>query len=441
MKNIHASSGRSLIFLMSFLLNLQVVAQTTYFEQDFNGAGPFTSNTPNSTQFNSINSNGVNSSFSIAGGVLSMTRGTPTGMASSTVTVVRSTSLSSVPLTMYLEVDINVANVVVPINGAAVFNIGSSLTNALPNNNNVFARFSINMGVNNTFQIRNVPGNAPGVTVNSTIFSNLNTVRVIIVMNNRGSSITYFDPRNASAPQIVLATDTYDIWVDNTPLVLGRGKVSGTGGNPTLSTFNTLFNTGEGTIVMDNLRIRDIAGVLPVHLTTFNAEAIKDRVELSWETAWERNSREFIVQRSSDLKEFGDIGRVVAAGETEGLKQYSFTDDTPLLGVSYYRLRLVDGNGSYEYSKVKDVSLHPGEPMVFVSPNPTDNGVVRIKAFGVDVSLLQLTSLLGQPIAFRARSTAPDTWEIYPESKLTSGLYLLHSGQNDYFPAIRFIVK
>ncbi len=184
----------------------------------------------------------------------------------------------------------------------------------------------------------------------------------------------------------------------------------------------------EGIIALD-FPIRDIDGVLPVRLTDFRAEPIHDRVELTWATAWERSSRDFIVQRSSDLKEFGDIGRVNAAGETDGTKKYSFTDDKPLLGASYYRLRMVDQDGFYEYSKVQDVVVRPGDPLLLVSPNPVSDRVIRIQAYGVDVESLQLTSLLGQPISYRTQKAGPDLWELYPNSTLSAGLYFLHSNQ------------
>ncbi len=325
-----------------------------------------------------------------------------------------------------MEVDVSVPQVVVDINGAAIFNIGRSLTGvAAPSNADVFARFSINLGVNNTYQIRNVPGGASGTTANSTTFANTTTVKVTLVMNNSNASITYFDLRNASAPQMVLAPGTYDVWVNTTPLVLGRGKVAGPAGTPTLTNFNFLFNTGQGTIVFDNLRFRDIAGVLPVTLNSFKAEPVGSKVELAWETAWERNSREFVVQRSTDLKEFGDIGRVAAAGETDGRRQYAFTDYNPLPGANYYRLRMVDRDDTYEYSNVDDAVVRLGQPSLVVSGNPTTGERIRLQAPGADLSQLQLTSVMGQRIPFRVNRGTEEFVELIPTSTLTPGMYFL----------------
>lgn len=427
---------RILVLVAGLLGGDFAVGQSTYFQQDFSGPGPFTSTTPNSSQFNSLAANN-NASFTTSGGNLSMIR----GAAPAQVAFVRNTNFSPLPSTLYLEVDINVANVVVPINGAAIFNIGQNLTGVgAPANADVFARFSINLGVNNTYQIRNVPGVPGGSTANSTTFSNTQTVKVIIAMNNGSTSITYFDPRDASAPQMVLQPGTYDIWVDNEPLRLGRVKVAGASANVTLSNFNFLFNTGEGTIVMDNLRIRDISGVLPVSLTYFNAQPFKDHVALGWETAWEKNSREFIVQRSSDLKEFGDIGRVAAAGETDGRRQYTFTDTAPLPGANYYRLRMVDRDNTYEFSRVEDVVVRPDQPFLVPGANPTSGERIGLRSWGVDLSQLRLSNLLGQQIPFRVQSEAGGFAELIPASVLAPGMYILSCNQEGFQSHTRIMV-
>jgi hypothetical protein len=400
-------------------------AQTDYFIQNFSEVVGYTSTTPNNTQFNTLGASN-NASATVSEGKLVMTRGATPAQAF----FLRNTNFSPVPSTLYLEVDIGVPTVVANINGAAIFNIGRDFTSAgSPANAEVFARFSINLGVNNTFQIRNVPGVPGGSTANSTTFPNTRTVKVIVAMNNGNTPITYFDPRDANAPQMVLQPGTYDIWVENEPLRLGRVKVAGEAGNVTLTNFNFQFNMGEGTITMDNLRIRDISGVLPVKLTNFNAEAIGNKVELVWETTWEKNSREFVVQRSSDLKEFGDIGRVAAAGAADGRRAYSFVDTDPLPGANYYRLRMVDKDDTYEYSKVKDVVVRSDQPTLLVASNPTTGDRIRVRVASVDVSALRLTNIMGQNIRFKVDQNSDGYTELIPSAVLAPGMYFLSSSQ------------
>ncbi|MPR33995.1 T9SS type A sorting domain-containing protein [Salmonirosea aquatica] len=434
---------RTNVFGMAVLLGLFILsarpncyAQTDYFIQDFTYPVGYTSTTPNNTQFNVLVANN-NSSIVFSGGKMIITRVTTPAQAF----FARNTNFSPVPSTLYLEVDINVPLVTSPINGAAIFNIGQNLaTNGTANPNaDLFARFSINLGANNTFQIRNVSGG--GSTIDSPTFPSSQTVKVIVAMNNGSKSTTYFDPRNARAPQIVLQPGTYDIWVNNVPLVLGRGKVAGPAGNVTLTNFNFLFNSGGGSIVMDNLRIRDISGVLPVNLTYFTAQPIGQQVELGWETAWEKNSREFVVQRSSDLQEFGDLGSIAAAGETDGRRQYSFTDMAPLPGVNYYRLRMVDKDGTYEYSKVRDVIVHSDQPTLWVTPNPTTGERIRFRASSVDISALKLTTISGQNINFRINQGSDGYTELIPHSVLSPGMYFLILNQDGFRSHTKVLVQ
>jgi len=188
----------------------------------------------------------------------------------------------------------------------------------------------------------------------------------------------------------------------------------------------------NGTLQFDELIISGdrTDRVLPVHLTYFNAQAIDNQVELNWETAWERNSREFIVQRSTDLKEFGNVGRVAAAGESDGRRQYAFTDFNPLPGNNYYRLRMVDKDDTYEYSKVRDVVVRPGQPTLWVAANPTSGERIRVRASGVETTALRLTTIMGQNISFRVNQNGDGYTELIPAATLAPGMYFLSLDQD-----------
>lgn len=92
---------------------------------------------------------------------------------------------------------------------------------------------------------------------------------------------------------------------------------------------------------------------LPVELTKFSGTARNKTNILSWETASELNSDHFVLQRSAttDSESFEALGTVKAAGQSLQTNTYQFTDEQPL-PVSYYRLKAVDFDGSFEYSKI-----------------------------------------------------------------------------------------
>jgi hypothetical protein len=90
---------------------------------------------------------------------------------------------------------------------------------------------------------------------------------------------------------------------------------------------------------------------LPVTFTEFQGAETGNGIKLNWTTAQEQNSAYFEVQRSTNGAVFVAIGNISAAGNSDNPLHYQFTDSDPLDGVSYYRLRQVDKDGQFGYSK------------------------------------------------------------------------------------------
>jgi hypothetical protein len=98
------------------------------------------------------------------------------------------------------------------------------------------------------------------------------------------------------------------------------------------------------------------AGVLPVKLTSFSGHEINGKNLLQWTTANESNSNYFTIERSTDGQRFTAIGQVNAAGFSTTEIKYNFTDASPVDGINYYRLVMVDRDGSMEYSKIISIN-------------------------------------------------------------------------------------
>ena len=92
--------------------------------------------------------------------------------------------------------------------------------------------------------------------------------------------------------------------------------------------------------------------VLPVRLASFSGKRVEHQMLLGWQTTFESNSAYFVVERSTDAKSFEAIGRVISQGFSESMQVYGFTDDAPQKGTNYYRLRQVDRDGRFEFSKI-----------------------------------------------------------------------------------------
>ncbi|NOY07207.1 MAG: T9SS type A sorting domain-containing protein [Chlorobi bacterium] len=100
---------------------------------------------------------------------------------------------------------------------------------------------------------------------------------------------------------------------------------------------------------------------LPVELTVFTGRLVNDRVKLRWETATEVNSYGFVIQRKNSAGEYEEIGFVEGQGTKNTPSHYVFYDrDLPMQGMLMYRLKMVDRDGTFEYSDEVEIAAAPG---------------------------------------------------------------------------------
>lgn len=113
---------------------------------------------------------------------------------------------------------------------------------------------------------------------------------------------------------------------------------------------------------------------LPVKLLAFTASVKHTDVLLQWSTSSESNNKGFDVERSFDNKSFSKIGFVKGSGNSSSVKAYSHNDEAAFLsfsGTIYYRLKQVDNNGAFEYSKTISVGKDKQAALaVSAYPNP-----------------------------------------------------------------------
>ena len=138
--------------------------------------------------------------------------------------------------------------------------------------------------------------------------------------------------------------------------------------------------SGLPDLTVDGIRIATSwsEAPLPVELTSFSASVIGSTVKLSWQTATEINNFGFEILRqghtSTALSVTGweRLGFVNGNGNSNSPKNYSFVDDNVTAGTYSYRLKQIDNDGQFEYSKTIEVDL--GTPKKFELsqnyPNP-----------------------------------------------------------------------
>ncbi|MDO9001441.1 MAG: hypothetical protein Q7W45_16870 [Bacteroidota bacterium] len=173
--------------------------------------------------------------------------------------------------------------------------------------------------------------------------------------------------------------------------------------------------------------------VLPIELINLTGKPNNGFIELSWITATEKNSNYFDVERSSDATDFIKkitVNSKAPNGNSSTQLDYFCTDNDPLFDVSYYRLKQVDFNGLFSYSKVISVNYLKAKNIRFVIyPNP-NNGEFTADISGIEnnheVSLI-LKGPKGRILyesKFYFNEQNDSKFQIIPDTKLAAGIYV-----------------
>ena len=173
--------------------------------------------------------------------------------------------------------------------------------------------------------------------------------------------------------------------------------------------------------------------LIPVELISFNATANNNEVELNWQTATETNNYGTEIERSQKSKvksqnEWEKIGFVPGFGTTTEHKNYSYTDQLVNGGAYYYRLKQLDFDGSFEYSKVIEVKiLTPSKFELSQNyPNPFNPSTkITYSIPSSEFVTLKLFDLLGNEVAVLVNEEKPaGNYEVNFEIPgLSSGIY------------------
>jgi hypothetical protein len=180
--------------------------------------------------------------------------------------------------------------------------------------------------------------------------------------------------------------------------------------------------------------------IVPLPLTwgPFSALASGNTVHLTWTTYQESNTSHFVVEYSSNGKDFASIGTVAAAGNSSNASHYSFTHASPQLnGSNYYRLQEVDLDGKPSYSSVQVVRFSEGNIVkLLATPNPAHD-LLQLNAQEKGISAILVD---GDGKALRTWILQPGTQQVNI-SNLPAGMYQLIIYQNQQRIDTQHIIK
>lgn len=139
---------------------------------------------------------------------------------------------------------------------------------------------------------------------------------------------------------------------------------------------------------------------LPINLLNFNANYLGNKnAKIEWTTISELNSLEFEIQSKGDKdNNWITKGRVPAAGNSSQKREYNFVDEiTEFSDKVYYRIKMIDLNGSFTYTDIKSVKLKLTGIQVDGYPNPVKNNfnIIGFSEFGQFVEI-QISDITGK---------------------------------------------
>ena len=286
---------------------------------------------------------------------------------------------------------------------------GSLYTN--PSGSSIGADFSV-VGFYNCLSFNN------GLTNNGIIVFNADGTTAcesqdrITVTGNLTLGGTFTVPGSPAVGNYVVMTytGTKTGAFTNSNFVTANGKyanITATGGNVTLSITNS--------------------AVLPVELFNFTATTEGSKTNLTWATASETNNKGFDIETSKDGVHFQALEFVKGRGTTSETQNYTFTHRLAAKesGILYYRLKQMDFDGQFEYSKIIVVRSEGKQNSVAVYPNPSNGLYTIVPNEKAEIEQISLMTVTGQSIDVNMTNNQLDL------SNEAAGVYFLQvNGEN-----------
>ena len=231
-----------------------------------------------------------------------------------------------------------------------------------------------------------------------------------------------------SAPDFVDAT--YSWKLNGAIISTARELVFPVYSNANNGTYECTMEIGGGCVKrIFTAILTGTCGILPIKLESITATPKDCTTELIWAIAQETNANKYEVERSKNGNQFEKVGeRIAVYNNASGT--YGFNDKAPIAGVSYYRLKMIENDGTYTYSKIVTAksTCVAGEKSIALYPNPVVNKTVNVKVnslFGGTVTL-NFISLTGQIIKKeKIILNFGDTQKAIKLNEITKGIYLV----------------
>jgi len=182
--------------------------------------------------------------------------------------------------------------------------------------------------------------------------------------------------------------------------------------------------------------------VLPVSLVHFEANLEHRTVLLKWKTSAEVNFEQFEIQKGKEGQPFVTIGIVKGKGESAAKALYTFSDPDITPGTYFYRLKQVDTDGKYNYSKTVVIKYNAGSQL-YIYPNPSASNTIFIATNGEAnrIKQLKLLDASGKLLKTISVNNIHEKNISIDISNLNTGIYFIQAIGNQTVESVRFVKR
>lgn len=245
------------------------------------------------------------------------------------------------------------------------------------------------------------------------------------------------DPANLRIAKNTSTAST--TWID----IGGTGSSAGAGFITSTST-PSVFSSYSRFTLADKI---GGSNPLPIELISFTATKNNKQVDIKWETASESNNDYYVIERSKDGVNFEKIANIDGAGNSLTHLNYYSYDYAPYNGVSYYRLKQVDFNGTFKYSQIKSVEFNNSKDFsfnIYPNPNKGNNFDITFEGSKNQEVLVVVYDVTGKESFSKVLITNENENSVFvvdPSDALSSGVYIITATSNQQIYRKKLIVE
>lgn len=246
------------------------------------------------------------------------------------------------------------------------------------------------------------------------------------------STITGGAPRSLTVYGILDLRNNGKLTITDVVFIGINGDILGNSSSDQLRIKDTTYSGNEITNL--NGTIGTAPSPFPVKIISFETAKFPKSINLMWKVAQETDFKKYVIEKSNNAISFEVIGSI----ENINFEKYSFEDKFPILGNNYYRLKLVNLDETYTYSKIINIDFSK-ENNLRIFPNPARNNQIEISNVNQDL-IPELFNSNGQKIEFKKINNGSKLF-IIPNTNQNGQLLFLRIKRNNDVKTERIIME